>query len=46
MDLKLLIAALPVSLLILGPGAAKAGETINEFRRPCAGRRQVERVGA
>ena len=30
MDLKPLIAALPVSLLILGPGAAKAGETINE----------------
>ena len=30
MDLKLLIAALPVSLLILGPGAAKAAETIND----------------
>lgn len=32
MDLKLLIAALPVSLLILGPGAAKAGETITRTK--------------
>jgi hypothetical protein len=30
MDLKLPIAALTVSLLILGPSVAKAGETINE----------------
>jgi hypothetical protein len=30
MNLKFLIAVLPVSLLILGPGAAKAAETINE----------------
>jgi hypothetical protein len=30
MNLKFRIAVLPVSLLILGPGAAKAAETINE----------------
>jgi hypothetical protein len=30
MDLKLLFAAVPAALLILGAGAAKAGETINE----------------